>query len=107
MGDSFYDGEYLEGEEESSHSFTRLQPARYTVLIYGMEREMGSFSLPDGPDYVTVVNVNGFQDLPVPSFPSETLKPSMTICFDVNIIAAVAGLQLTSLHERLSSVIFF
>ena len=106
MADSFYDGEYLEGDEEASHSFTRLQPAKYTVLIYGMEREMRSFSLPDGPDYVTVVNVNGFQDLPVPSFPSETLKPSMTTFFEVNIIAAVAGLQLTSLHERLSLVIF-
>ena len=70
----FHEGEYLEGEERASHSFTGVLPGTYTVLIYGLDREEVSFSPPDGPDYVTVVSVSGPQETPVPS---EIPTPSM------------------------------
>ena len=70
----FHEGEYLEGEERASHSFTGLCPGTYTVLVYGMDREEVSISPLDGPDYVSVVRVSGPRQTPVAT---EMPMPSM------------------------------
>ena len=71
----FHEGEYLEGEERASHSFTGLWPGTYTVLVYGMDREEVFILHPsDGPDYVSLVNVGGPQETPVAT---EIPMPSM------------------------------
>ena len=70
----FHEGEYLEGEDRASHSFTGLWPGTYTVLVYGMDREVVSFSPLDGPDYVSLVRVSGPQETPVAT---EMPMPSM------------------------------
>ena len=72
----FHEGEYLEGEDRASHSFTGLWPGTYTVLVYGMDREEVFISLPDGPDYVSVVSVGGPQETPVPHVPTGILTSS-------------------------------
>ena len=75
----FHKGEYLEGEEEASHSFTGLVSGTYTVLVFGLEREETSCSPPDDPDYITVVSVSALQQTSVTSVPVITHEPSMII----------------------------
>ena len=68
----FHEGEYLEGEEEASYSFTNLASGTYTVLVYGLKREVSCLP-PHDPDYITVVSVNtSQQQTPVTSFPTST-----------------------------------
>ena len=75
----FHEGEYLEGEEEASHSFTDLVSGTYTVLVYGLEREKISCSPPDDPDYITVVSMSALQQTSLTSVPVITQEPSMIV----------------------------
>ena len=78
----FHEGEYLEGEDRASHSFTGLWPGTYTVLVYGMDREEVFISPLDGPDYVSLVSVGGPQETPVTT---EIPMPSMN-CHSIIIV---------------------
>ena len=73
----FHEGEYLEGEEDASHSFTGLVPGTYSILVYGVGREEVSCSLHRDPDYITVVNVNTTEHAAVTTVPVITPEPSM------------------------------
>ena len=64
---------YLEGEDETSYSFTGLTSGTYTVLVYGQSRETQFCSPPGDPDYITAISVGATQSNPnTPATTNET-----------------------------------